>query len=44
VRRLHDMQTGARSGPAVALMKPVVEKLSMDDMIALAAYLGSLTP
>jgi cytochrome c553 len=44
VRQLHDMQTGARSGPAVALMKPVVENLSMDDMIALAAYLGSLTP
>jgi cytochrome c553 len=44
VRQLHDMQSGARSGPTMALMKPVVEKLTIDDMIAIAAYLGSLEP
>ena len=43
-RQLNDMKTGNRSGPWVELMKPVVAKLSQDDMIALAAYLGSLDP
>jgi cytochrome c553 len=43
-RQLSDMKTGNRSGPWVELMKPVVAKLSQDDMIALAAYLGSLDP
>jgi cytochrome c553 len=41
MRQLNDMKTGARSGDAMALMKAVVEKLSVDDMIAIAAYLGS---
>jgi cytochrome c553 len=44
VRQLNDMQNGARSGAAMALMKAVVEKLTMDDMIAIAAYLGSGEP
>jgi cytochrome c553 len=44
VRQLNDIQSGARTGTWVSLMKPVVEKLTMDDMIALAAYLGSLEP
>ncbi len=44
VRQLNDMQNGVRSGTWVALMKPVVEKLTMDDMIALAAYIGTLEP
>jgi cytochrome c553 len=44
VRQLNDMQTGARSGISTALMKAVVEKLTADDMIALAAYLGSRDP
>lgn len=43
-RQLNDMQHGTRKGNAVALMQPVVQKLSQDDMIALAAYMGSLTP
>jgi cytochrome c553 len=43
-RQLNDMQTGNRSGPWVELMKQVVAKLTQDDMIALAAYLGSLEP
>jgi len=44
VRQLNDMQNGVRSGTWVNLMKPVVEKLTLDDMIALAAYIGTLDP
>jgi cytochrome c553 len=44
VRQLFDFQQHARAGNAGALMTPVVEKLSHDDMISLAAYVSSLTP
>lgn len=44
VRQLYDFKYGARAGIAAALMKPTIEKLSVEDMIALAAYLASLTP
>jgi len=44
VRQLYDFQQHARAGSAGALMAPVVEKLSHDDMISLAAYAASLTP
>ncbi len=44
VRQLYDVQQHARAGSAAALMAPVVEKLSHDDMIALAAYVASLQP
>lgn len=44
VRQLNDMQNGVRTGTWITLMKPVVEKLTMDDMIALAAYIGTLEP
>ncbi len=44
VRQLHDMQTGNRTGVQVALMKQVVAKLSVDDMVAIAAYLASREP
>jgi cytochrome c553 len=44
IRQLHDFRAGARRGAGSALMKPVVEKLSMDDMISLAAYAASLSP
>ena len=43
-RQLYDMQQGRRKGDAMALMKGVVEKLSVDDMIALSAYTASLEP
>ena len=36
-----DMQNGARTGTWADMMKPVVEKLTIDDMIAIAAYLLS---
>jgi cytochrome c553 len=44
VRQIYDFQQHARAGQAGALMSPVVEKLSHDDMISLAAYVSSLTP
>jgi cytochrome c553 len=44
VRQIYDFQQHQREGSAGALMAPVVEKLSHDDMIALAAYVSSLTP
>jgi cytochrome c553 len=43
-RQLNDMKTGNRKGPWVELMKQVVVKLSDDDMISVAAFLGSLDP
>ena len=43
-RQLYDMQQGRRKGDAMALMKAVVEKLTVDDMIALSAYSASLEP
>jgi cytochrome c553 len=44
VRQLYDFQQHARAGSTGAPMAPVVEKLSPDDMISLAAYVTSLTP
>lgn len=43
-RQLNDIKVGNRSGASLALMKPVVDKLSDDDMIALSGYVGSLQP
>lgn len=40
-RQLYDMQSGARKGLWADLMKPVVEKLSAEDMLNLAAYTAS---
>ena len=44
VRQLYDLKHGARAGPGAELMKPVVEALTTDDMLALAAYAASLPP
>ena len=44
VRQLNDMKTGARSGTSMALMKAVVDQLTVEDMIAIAAYLGTREP
>jgi len=41
-RQLYDMQLGTRKGPWVTLMKPIVDKLTADDILALAAYTTSL--
>ena len=44
VRQLYDFKHGARAGIGSALMKESVEKLTLEDMIALAAYAASLAP
>jgi cytochrome c553 len=44
IRQLFDLQTGVRKGPWSALMKSAVEKLTIDDMIAIAAYTSSREP
>jgi cytochrome c553 len=44
VRQLYDFKRGARAGTAGAQMKPTVENLGVEDMIALAAYVASLNP
>ncbi|HEX3485398.1 MAG TPA: c-type cytochrome [Micropepsaceae bacterium] len=44
IRQLNDIKTGVRKGNAVALMKPVVEKLSDEDMVNLVAYMASRQP
>ena len=44
VRQLFDMKTGARRGPWAAMMKPMLEQMSVADMMAVAAYAASLDP
>ncbi|MBI4519203.1 MAG: hypothetical protein HY701_00075 [Gemmatimonadetes bacterium] len=44
VRQLFDIKYGSRAGLWSELMKPVVADLSLDDMIAIAAYTASLAP
>jgi cytochrome c553 len=44
VRQLYDMQQGTRAGVWTDLMKPVVDKLTADDLLNVAAYLASLKP
>jgi cytochrome c553 len=44
VRQMWNMQNGERVGTSAALMRQVVEKLSNDDMLAIAAYVASRTP
>jgi cytochrome c553 len=44
VRQLWDIQGGVRNGAATQLMKQPVAKLTLDDMIAIAAYAASLHP
>lgn len=44
VRQLYDMQQGFRKGTWTDLMKPVVAKLTAEDMINIAAYASSRGP
>ena len=44
VRQLFDMKSGARSGALSLQMRRQVAKLSLDDMIAVAAFVSSLKP
>ena len=43
-RQLYDFKSGTRAGVSSALMKASVEKLTVEDMIELAAYVSSLAP
>jgi len=38
---MYDMQSGARKGSWSELMKPVVEKLTAEDFVSIAAYVAS---
>ncbi len=43
-RQMFDMQSGARHGEWTALMKPVVAKLTNEDMVSILAYIASRMP
>jgi cytochrome c553 len=44
VRQLFGIQDGSRGGVSSALMQQVVERLTLDDMLAIAAYTASRQP
>src|SRR5580693_8184530 len=44
VRQLFSIQDGTRGGVSSALMQQVVERLTLDDMLAIAAYTASRAP
>ena len=44
VRQLYDIRSGTRNGTSTALMKPTVAKLTLDDIVSIAAYTSSLHP
>jgi cytochrome c553 len=44
VRQMYDMQAGARHGEWADLMKPVVAKLTDEDLVNIAAYVSSRMP
>ena len=44
LRQLINFRTGARHDSASVTMAPVVAKLTVNDMVALAAYVGSRAP
>ena len=44
VRQLNDIKTGNRNGMWAQLMKEVVAKLTVEDMVAIAAYTSSRQP
>jgi cytochrome c553 len=43
-RQIYDIQFGTRHGPMAALMKPVVEKLTDEDILDIVAYVSSREP
>jgi cytochrome c553 len=44
MRQLFDMKTRARRGPWTEVMMPVLERVSVQEMMAIAAYAASLDP
>jgi cytochrome c553 len=43
-RQIIDFQTGARNGPMAPMMKGVVSKLTLEETVAITAYLASQAP
>ena len=43
-RQMYNFQQGTRNGEMAAMMKPAVEKLTGEDLIAISAYVASLQP
>ena len=43
-RQLYDYQSGARAGLLSPRMKEIVDKLTVEDMVSIAAYTASRTP
>jgi cytochrome c553 len=43
-QQLTDFKSGARSGPTTEQMKPIAGQLTLQEMIDIAAYIGSKTP
>lgn len=44
MRQLYEFKSGLRTAGNAALMRPVLEKLDGDDLLAIVAYLASLAP
>ena len=44
MRQLYDMKVGARRGPWAELMKPLVDRMSQQEMSAVAAFAASIAP
>ena len=44
VRQMNDMRIGARKGVALGQMKEIIDKLSAQDIVNVAAYIASLKP
>jgi cytochrome c553 len=44
LRQLVNFRTGARADSGSVIMRPVVNALTIDEMVALAAYIGGLPP
>ncbi len=44
VRQLYDFHSGARHGANAAIMKPIADRLTDVDRVAIAAYLATRTP
>ena len=44
MRELYDMKAGTRHGLWSPLMKPVVDHMSLEDMMNVSAYTASLDP
>jgi len=41
-RQMYDMQAGVRQGEWTNLMKPVVERLTEEDLVDISAYVASM--